>query len=95
MRSKYRHTAVGVELGGHVAWTGTIYAGTGIMSAHPRWPKYRGFPDRLDRGNEGSALLPAIRQGLPEWEKTIVLELNRVMAGLMRREGIPTTSSDT
>jgi len=94
LRSKYKHTAVGVELGGHLAWTGTIYAGTGIMSARPRWPKYDGFPDRLDRGSSGTALLPTIRQELPTWEKTVVLELNRVMADVMRRSGVETSVSD-
>lgn len=95
IRSKYKHTAVGVELGGHVAWTGTIFAGTGIMGAHPRWPKYEGFPDRLDKGRSGTALLPTIRQELPRWEKTIVLELNRLIGDLLRRSGVDAKSTDS
>lgn len=94
MRSKYKHTAVGKELGGHLAWTGTIKAGTGIMSRSPRWPKYQGFPDRLDRGRGGHAVLPTIRQELPEWEETIVSELNRVVGELLRRSGVETRIQD-
>ncbi len=97
-RSRYPW-AVGAELGSYVSRIpvrqGQGRYGTRAIPnrrmSRPHWATYKGFPARLDRGHSGTAVLPAIRMELPSWENVLVHELNDLMAGLLRREGVDVT----
>ncbi|RLB63034.1 MAG: hypothetical protein DRH08_11625 [Deltaproteobacteria bacterium] len=89
MRSLYNHTAVGAELGSYVSQVfGRPMSNKEI--ARPHYAQYRGFPDRLDKGSVGTAVLPAIRAELPRWEDETANGALRVVTKLLKVEGVET-----
>ena len=92
MRSLYNHTAVGAELGSYVSQVfGRGMPNTKISKPH--YAQYRGFPDRLDKGSVGTAVLPAIRAELPRWEDETADGALRVVTKLLKQEGVETKTT--
>lgn len=92
MRSLYHHTAVGAELGSYVSQVFGRPIPNRSMK-RPHYSTYRGFPDRLDTGNTGTAVLPAIRAELPQWSEKAVEGALRVVTVLLKKQGVETQSS--
>ena len=92
MRSLYNHTAVGAELGSYVSQVfGRGYPNSAL--SRPHYAQYRGFPDRLDKGRVGTAVLPTIRAELPAWEEDTADGALRVVTKLLRNEGVDTQTT--
>ena len=92
MRSLYNHTAVGAELGSYVSQVfGRPMPNKAL--ARPHYARYRGFPDRLDKGSVGTAVLPAIRAELPRWEDETADGALRVVTKLLKANRVDTTTT--